>query len=321
MSRLIFTLIVIATFAIHPAQAKGKFDGTYVGDATAKIYGQKVSVPISLKVKGQIMTGKVLVPGSSNVVAISGAVNVAGHFLSYITLQFGVTGQLNGKITKSGNLTGNGAFFITGFGSLPFKVTASLQATQSSYRGTWVSVHPPNQAIIRVEVKVTPQGVASLAFHTNAGQTIVDNHQVSDDGQITGVVNGFVYFVRLYTNDAFTGTYQGVLGTGSFTGSRTSKGGTLKSIAGAYAAISNDPKQSSNKLRFIVSNDRSLVGSFEFRNGTTIPFTNIVGDDNDFTGTTAGGISYFAKIASDGTFTLSYQSAAYGSGSFAGKQK
>jgi hypothetical protein len=322
MSRQVFTFLALAALATAPLHAKGKFDGTYPGDATGKVLGQKISLPVSLKIKGQKLTGKIQAPGAGKIVSITGSVNGgSGHLIGFVTAQFGITGQFTGKASKAGKLTAGGALFVPGIGTVNLKITANKLDVKSPFRGTWVATHPPGQAIIKVDVLVTPSGIASVTFHENNGQIIQDNREVSDDGQFNSVVNGFIYFVKLNKSGSFSGTYQGVLGNGSFSGTRTSMGGVETSIAGAYAAISNDITQSSNKLRFVVANDRSLAGSFEFRNGSAIPFTNIVGDLDDFTGTTAGGISYFAKIAGDGTFTLTYQSAAYGNGSFAGKKK
>ena len=227
MRTLIIPFVAFSILVTSPALAKSKFDGTYVGDASAKIFGQKVSVPVSFKVKNPKLTGKILVPGANKVVSIVGSVNGgSGHFVGFVTAQFGITGQFAGKITKSGQLTGNGVLFIPGYGSVSFKLKASRQDSDSPYRGTWVATHPPTQAIIRVDVSVTPQGIASLKFTTGSGQVIRDNREVSDDGQVNSVINGFIYFVHLTKGGSFTGSYQGVLGTGNFAGSRTSMGGT-----------------------------------------------------------------------------------------------
>lgn len=320
MNRWILPLLV-ALVPVVSVQAKGRFDGSYVGDASARLFGQKISAPVSFKIKGQQLTGKILVPGASKVVSITGSVNGgSGHLVGFVTAQFGITGQFTGRVTKAGHLTAAGRLFIPGFGSVAIKIVADKLETKSPFRGTWLATNPPTQAIVRVEVGVTPQGIATLTFQTSSGQRFTDNREVSDDGQCNSVINGFIYFVKLDAGGTFTGSYQGVLGTGSFAGTRTSMGGVESSLAGAYAAINSDPSQPAVKLRFVVSNDRSLVGSFEFRDGSTVPFTNVVGDLNDFAGTTQGGINYFAKIAADGTFTLSYQGSR-GSGSFAGKKK
>jgi hypothetical protein len=238
-----------------------------------------------------------------------------------VNAQFGITGQFAGKITKSGNLTGTGTLFVPGYGTVTYKLKAGRLEEKSPYRGTWVAIHPPTQAIVRVDVFVTPQGIASLKFTTGSGQVIRDNREVSDDGQVNSVINSFVYFVKLNTNGAFTVSYQGVLGTGSLTGKRTTQGGVETTVAGTYTAINNSPAQGAVKLRIVVAGDRTLIGTFTFRDASTLSFTNLVGDLNDFAGTTEGGIHYFAKIAADGTFALDYQSTARGNGTFAGKKK
>jgi len=322
MSRSIAGLLAVFLLCGAESYAKSKFDGTYVGDATARALGQKVTVPFSFKIRSPKLTGKILVPGANKVVTIAGSINGAtGHYLGVVRLQFGISGQFTGRITRAGKLSGKGSLLVPGVGIVSFTLSAEKGETNSPYRGTWVATHAPGVPIIRVEVLVTPQGIASLTFTTSSNQTFVDNREVSDDGQINSVINGFIYFVKLNAAGTFTVSYQGVLGNGSLAGTRTTMGGVLSSLAGAYAAISNDPNQGAVKLRFVVANDRSLTGTFELRSGKQIPFTNIVGDMNDFAGTTVGGINYFAKIAGDGQFTLTYQSSAYGNGSFAGKKK
>ena len=73
--------------------------------------------------------------------------------------------------------------------------------------------------------------------------------------------------------------------------------------------------------RIMVAKDRTLIGTFTFRDNSTISFTNLVGDLDDFAGTAEGGIHYFAKLFADGTFAFDYQSAIRGNGSFVGKKK
>jgi hypothetical protein len=323
MSRSILGILAIMVFGSAAALAKSsKFDGEYVGEATARISGQKIPVPVSFKVKNPRFTGKVLVPGANKVVTIICSLNGGtGHFVGFVNAQFGITGQFAGKITKTGDLTGTGTLFVPGYGTATFKLKAGRLEEKSPYRGTWVATHPPTQGVIRLDVFVTPQGIASLKFTTSSGQVIRDNREVSDDGQVNSVINAFVYFVKLNTNGAITVSYQGVLGRGSLAGQRTTQGGVETTIAGTYAAVSNDPTQGAVKLNLIVAKDRTLVGTFIFRDNSTVTFTNLVGDLDDFAGTTEGGIHYFAKIAADGTFMLDYQSNARGNGSFSGRKK
>ncbi|MGH8047980.1 MAG: hypothetical protein ACREKL_12110 [Chthoniobacterales bacterium] len=325
MSRSIAGFLAVTIMVLGSAGAfakSSKFDGEYVGEAKTKIVGQKISVPVSFKVKNPRFTGKVLVPGANKVVTITCSLNGGtGHFVGFVNVQFGITGQFAGKITKAGNLSGTGTLFVPGYGAVSYKLAAERLEEKSPYRGTWVATHPPTQAIIRVDVFVTPQGIASLKFTTGSGQVIRDNREVSDDGQVNSVINSFTYFVKLNTSGKFTVSYQGVLGRGDLVGKRTSTGGVETSVAGTYIATNNSPTQGAIKLRLDVAKDRTLVGTFTFRDGSTLSFTNLVGDLNDFAGTTEGGINYFAKIAADGTFALDYQSAIRGNGTFSGKKK
>jgi len=323
MRALIIPFVAFSILATHPALAKSsKFDGEYVGEATAKIAGQKIAVPVSFKVKNPRFTGKVLVPGANKVVTIICSLNGGtGHFVGFVNAQFGITGQFAGKVTKTGTLTGTGTLFVPGYGTVSYKLKASRLEEKSPYRGTWVATHPPTQAIIRVDVFVTPQGIASLKFTTGSGQVIRDNREVSDDGQVNSVINGFIYFVHLTKGGSFTVSYQGALSTGSLVGQRKSQGGVETTIAGTYVATNNDPNQAAFKLRIMVAKDRALVGTFTFRDNSTLSFTNLVGDLDDFAGTAEGGVYYFAKLFADGTFALDYQSSIHGNGSFAGKKK
>jgi hypothetical protein len=323
MRTLIIPFVAFSILVTSPALAKSsKFDGEYVGEATAKIVGQKVTVPVSFKVKNPRFTGKILVPGANKVVTITCSLNGgSGHFVGFVTAQFGITGQFAGKIKKTGNLSGTGTLFVPGYGTVTYKLKASRLEKKSPYRGTWVATHPPTQAVIRVDVFVTPQGIASLKFTTSSGQVIRDNREVSDDGQVNSVINSFTYFVHLTKGGAFTVSYQGVLGRGSLDGRRKSQGGVETTVAGTYVATNNNTKQSAFKLRIVVAKDRTLVGTFTFRDNSTLGFTNLVGDLDDFAGTAEGGVYYFAKLFADGTFHLDYQSAARGNGSFDGKKK
>ena len=127
--------------------------------------------------------------------------------------------------------------------------------------------------------------------------------------------------MHLTKGGAFTVSYQGVLGTGSLDGQRKSQGGVETSIAGSYVATNNDPNQAAYKLRVDVAKDRTLVGTFTFHDNSTLSFTNLVGDLDDFAGTAEGGVYYFANLFADGTFALDYQSSIHGNGTFAGKKK
>lgn len=314
-------LAVLALFSPAMVQA-GRLDGEYVGDARAKISGQRVSVPFSFKIKRQRLKGNVLVPGANRIVKIKGSVNQGnGRFVGFVTIQNGITGMFVGNINRRKGLKGNGTLNVPGFGSVRYSLRAdSPSKGKSPFKGTWVATHPPTQSVIRTEVFVSPGGIATLYFHTSV-QTITDNREVSPDGQINSVINNFTYFVRLNRNGTFTVNYQGALGIGNLTGKRTTMGGVRATPKGTYTARSTVQKEPFRTVKFVVKGDRSLAGFFKSASNAKVKFTNIVGDLDDFTGTAEDGTSYFAKIGADGSFTLNYQTRTLQRGAFSGKRK
>ncbi len=315
-------LTVLLAFTVGASSLHAApLDGDYPGFAKARIQGQKIDVPIAFEVKGRRLTGNVIVPGAGEVVRIVGTVNQRnGKFEGEVQLQNGITGTFKGKIKNRrgdfAQMRGNGRIDSPVGGQIAYRIKAAAADSKSTFSGVWVADRPQPQSVRRVDVGVTPQGVATISFDTAANQTFTDNLVLSPDGRggsrINFSKNIFTYSFDLDPDGTFSVNYSGALGRGALTGTRRSRGGVNVTPAGKYSGKSPQRTDPVTKVKFTVRKDRTISGTFRVNPGSNTPFSSVVGGANDFGGTTASSgpntfLTYFGRIAADGTFTIDYQ--------------
>ncbi len=319
-SLTLLTALLIIAVSASPLQA-APLDGDYPGFAKAKIQGQKIDLPIAFEVKGRRLTGNVVVPGAEEVVRIVGTVNQRnGKFQGDVELQNGITGSFDGKIKNrrgaTARMRGKGRVNSPIGGKIAYRIKAAATQDKSTFSGVWVADRPQPQSVRRVDVGVTPQGVATITFDTAANQTFTDNLVLSPDGRggsrINFRKNIFTYSLDLEPDGTFSVNYEGALGRGALNGTRRSRGGVNVTPAGKYSGKSPQRTDPVTKVVFTVGKDRTVSGTFRVNPNSNTPFTSVVGGGNDFGGTTPSGgsstfLTYFGRIAADGTFKIDYQ--------------